>query len=244
MDMDGGNFKNLINFSNTNGSEPSTLTSVDSVLYGTTLSGGLLRLGTIYSIHTDGADFRLLQEFSGEFNSGNGARPNGDLLQIGTKLYGTAQAGGSGIGTGVVYSIELDGSNYQVLHSFSGSAHGDGGEPRGGLTVLDSKLYGTTWNGGPSLDGIGNGTVFSMNLDGSNYQILHTFKGGSAEGANPISTLTRVGNSLFGTTQYGGPSNNGTVFMITVPEPRAYLLALLGSFVLAATCALKRRNRR
>src|SRR4051812_8725387 len=44
-------------------------------------------------------------------------------------LYGTAQTGGAG-GQGVIFRITKSGSEYSVLHAFTGS---DGGAPRGGL---------------------------------------------------------------------------------------------------------------
>jgi uncharacterized repeat protein (TIGR03803 family) len=44
------------------------------------------------------------------------------------------------------------------------------------------------------------------------FQILHTFTGG--DGSYPMSALTLVSNTLYGTTIYGGSSNAGTLFAI------------------------------
>ena len=40
---------------------------------------------------------------------------------MGTTLYGTTSAGGTA-GNGVLFSIDTDGSHYQILHNFTGGA--------------------------------------------------------------------------------------------------------------------------
>src|SRR5271166_2874827 len=61
---------------------------------------------------------------------------------------------------------------FTVLHAYSGP---DGANPRDAVTVVGNAIYGTTVNGG----GEGDGVAFSMNLDGTNYHVLHGFSGGS-----------------------------------------------------------------
>jgi uncharacterized repeat protein (TIGR03803 family) len=46
------------------------------------------------------------------------------------------------------------------------------------------------------------GTVFRLKTDGSDFEVLHTFDG--ADGATPEAPLTKVGDFLYGTTEYGG----------------------------------------
>jgi uncharacterized repeat protein (TIGR03803 family) len=49
----------------------------------------------------------------------------------------------------------------------------------------------------------------------STLEVLHLFHGGN-DGATPSSSVTLgPGGSIYGTTQYGGPSNDGTVFYIS-----------------------------
>ena len=67
---------------------------------------------------------------------------------------------------GTVYSINADGTGYQVLHSFTGTAS-DGNEPVPGLTVVGSTLVGVTSAGGSSNDGV----VFSINTDGPGFSL-------------------------------------------------------------------------
>src|SRR5882724_11927954 len=84
-------------------------------------------------------------------------------------LYGvTAQGGDARSGGGVVFEISAAGT-YSVLHEFGTIAY-DGFYPQGALTVLGGKLYGTTSAGGEGAQG----TVFSMDLDGAGYAILHS----------------------------------------------------------------------
>jgi len=89
------------------------------------------------------------------------------LFLSGNTLYGTAENGGSS-GNGTVFAINIDGSGFANLHSFtatagSASTNIDGANPYGGLILSDNTLYGTAENGGSS----GNGTVFSVNTDGT-----------------------------------------------------------------------------
>jgi hypothetical protein len=57
--------------------------------------------------------------------------------------------------------------------------------------------------------------VFRVNTDGSGYTVLKTFN--FTDGANPGTSLLFSGGTLYGTTSYGGISNNGVVFAIGYP---------------------------
>jgi hypothetical protein len=56
--------------------------------------------------------------------------------------------------------------NFQTVHTFNGGAS-DGLQPYAGVTLIGSRLYGTTDLGGSS-SGYGTGTVYSTGLDGTN----------------------------------------------------------------------------
>ncbi len=113
---------------------------------------------------------------------------------------------------GVIFSVDPDGTNYTVLHIFSGGAD-DGATTDHGYLVLDADnvLYGMTTFGGSSNRGV----VFSIHTDGSAFTLLHTFVGRTADGANPYGSLLINGTDLYGTTASGGTSNKGTVFHIS-----------------------------
>ncbi len=59
----------------------------------------------------------------------------------------------------------------------------------------------------------GFGTVFALTTSGKE-TVLHSFVGGSADGAYPYAGLLNVHGTLYGTTQSGGAHDGGTVFAI------------------------------
>jgi uncharacterized repeat protein (TIGR03803 family) len=205
INADGSAHTVLHNFNNTNGAYPagSLTQGTDGALYGLTQSGGSSYYGTIFKINSDGSAHTVLHNF----NSTNGAYPNGSLIQ-GTDgaLYGlTSQGGSSGVGT--VFKINADGSAYTVLHNFNTT---NGAYPFGSLTKgADGALYGMTQSGGSS----GVGTVFKIDTDGSAHAVLHNFN--STNGSNPYGSLTQcTDGALYGMTYQGGSSNSGTIFKI------------------------------
>src|SRR5262249_24860629 len=67
------------------GSEPTTdLTLSGTTLFSTTNTGGANRLGTLFSIKTDGTGFKLLHSFAG--SNQDGSFPSGGLTLSGTTL--------------------------------------------------------------------------------------------------------------------------------------------------------------
>jgi uncharacterized repeat protein (TIGR03803 family) len=107
--------------------------------------------------------YTVLHEFGSVPNDGYEA--TGPLVSDGVKLYGVTLDGGDNDG-GTIYSLNLDGSGYAVLHSFE---HGD--EPVGGLALADGALYGTTCHGGANDDGM----VYSIKTDGSGFTPVYSF---------------------------------------------------------------------
>jgi len=147
--------------------------------------------------------YRKLHAFHGP----DGAVPYGGLLRDpGGNLYGTTEYGGD-FGNGTVFRLGKSGK-LTVLHSFAGSPT-DGAFPRATL-IRDSAgyLYGTTSEGGTS----NLGTVFRVDTSG-NESVLHSFAGGSGDGAYPYARVVRdsAGN-LYGTTYSGGSANCTTEF--------------------------------
>ena len=170
----------------------------------------LIALALLAAVNQSPAQtFTNLHSFS---SSGDGGNPYGSLVLSGSRLYGTANDGGSS-GNGSVFAINTDGtlfSNgtvYTNLHSF---AFGDGVNPYDGLVLSGNTLYGTANQGGSH----GNGTVFAINTDGTGFTNLYSFTGGS-DGANPYGGLVLSGSTLYGTTTQGGGFGNGTVFALT-----------------------------
>ena len=161
LKTNGTGFRNLYSFSSrTNAGFPTgRLLLSSNRLYGATLSGGTLNHGgTVFAINTDGTGFTILHTFVQSFEpgtDGDGRMPGGGLALWNDTLYGTASEGGA-FGWGTVFAVNIDGSGFTKLHSFSGVSDGNG--PIGGLALSGNSLYGTTLVSGPSY----NGTVFSI----------------------------------------------------------------------------------
>src|SRR5580692_623296 len=115
---------------------------------------------------------------------------------------------------------------YGVLYSFKGGT-GDGAYPAAGLATVNGTLYGTTSRaGGGSGCRPGCGTVFSITPSGAE-TVLHSFAGGSGDGAKPFAALLNVNDTLYGTTYVGG--RGGTVFSITTSGAETVLHSFVGS---------------
>jgi uncharacterized repeat protein (TIGR03803 family) len=153
------------------------------------------------------AQFALLHSFIGGTN--DGLQPLDSLILSGSSLYGMTPSGGSG--GGVVFKINTDGSGYTNVYNFpSMVGWTDIATPSGSPRLSGTELFGMTRNGGSGS----NGVVFKVNTDGSGFTNLHSFTGGPNDGATPLGALTLSGMVLFGTTQYGGSSNNGVIFRL------------------------------
>src|SRR5438445_170845 len=106
---------------------------------------------------------------------------------------------------GIIYKIDAQGQQ-TTLHQFTGR---DGCNPNGVTIDANGVLYGLTYQGGAHKFG----TAFSLN--GSQFRIMHSFKG-LKDGYYPMEGLTLDGaGSLYGTAQYGGLYYKGTLFKIT-----------------------------
>ncbi|MFI5196989.1 MAG: choice-of-anchor tandem repeat GloVer-containing protein [Thermoanaerobaculia bacterium] len=168
-------------------------------LYGTTFYGGSSNCGTIYTVRTDGTDFRLLHTFDGGLT--DGSRPAASLILDGSgNLYGTTVAGGAS-DFGTIFTMRTDGGDFQVLHAFAGGAN-DGKGPYSPLTLgRKGFLYGTTACAGGASTG---GTVFKVGTDGAGFGVLHSFQGGVADGRCPGALLLDESGEIFGATAFGG----------------------------------------
>ncbi len=228
--MDGTNFSDLVDFTSgggtAHGQNPyGSLLASGGMLYGMTKNGGTN--GNIFSVGTNGTNYRDLVDFTGTGGAAIGQHPNGSLIASGSTLYGMTQ-GAFGNGNGNVFSVGMNGANYQNLLSFTGTGgSASGAGPYGSLVLSDTELYGMT-----ALGGHGYGDIFRVGIDGSGYQDLYDFTGGF-DGAYPHGDLLFDGGTLFGMTYQGGikPGSGGygTVFALTLPTPEPGTLALVGT---------------
>lgn len=213
------------NGTNSGGASPTALIVLNgNMIYGTATTGGAAANGSVFAVSTNGATFSDLHDFSlldsQTGTNADGAAPWGGLVMSGGTLYGTASIGGAG-GSGVVFSIGANGSNFTMLYSFTSldaeaATNVDGAIPFGGLVLSNTTLYGTTFAGGQ----YGRGTVFSIQTNGGGFTVLHQFttadptSGTNVDGASPCAALILSSNVLCGTTSSGGAGAAGTVFSI------------------------------
>ncbi len=238
MNSDGSNYMLLHSFTASDPSPQARLLISGGILYGTTPT-------TVFKINTDGSGFADLD------SSINGASE----LVMGlsdTNLYGTTVAGGLH-SKGQVFSLSTNGV-FKDLYDF-GTTASDGESPNAGLDLSPQEfydevynqdqeagvLYGTTKSGGiTTSNSPGNGTVFSINTDGSGFQTLYTFGNTPGDGAEPEAGLVLAttnlteeadtpDNILYGTTYAGGANGLGTVFSITTNGQFSTLYSFSGS---------------
>lgn len=175
------------------------------MLYGMTPYGGVSNWGVVYSVDPASSNYTTLHAFQGL----DGRTPLGTLTHDGTNLYGMTCRGGSN-DVGVVFRMATNGTGYTVLHHFDGSNPNDGANPWGTPVWDENMLYGLTYGGGRT----NNGTVFSVNTDGSGFTNLHRFVGPYDDGEHPKSDLLLDSGRLYGTTCQGGTNDKGTVFAL------------------------------
>jgi uncharacterized repeat protein (TIGR03803 family) len=127
-------------------------------------------------------------------------------------FYGATWGGGPGNG-GTIFKITAQGL-LTTLFSFCVVQYPfcEAGNPLGLVQGTDGNFYGLTAEGGQSA-----GTVFKITPSGA-MTVLYQFcaKIACTDGSTPRGALSLGSDgNFYGTTYYGGTSNQGTVFRIT-----------------------------
>jgi uncharacterized repeat protein (TIGR03803 family) len=177
---------------NTAGIEPSgNLVFTNGIFYGTTAFEGSLNHGSIYSISEDGSKFNVI--------CGNSNQSSGGTALVGETLYLTTINNTNG----AIYSINLKGTNLNLVYSFTGS--GNGAWPLN-LFAVNNILYGITeFSSVNNFIPSGNGVFFSVDTNGNNFTILHMLPA-------PGLSLTFQNNTFYGTT---GIASDGTAALFS-----------------------------
>lgn len=217
-------------FANIDGAIPAgPLLLSGNILYGTGSEGGEWGNGTVFAVRTNGTGFGTVHVFTpttishvpGEvWVNSDGWSPQCHLVLSDGTLYGTTAYGGAS-GGGTLFRVNKGGTGFQTLHSFTPTspwplyANGDGSSPQTGLVLSSNTLYGVAGYGGTS----GQGTVFAINTDGSEFRTLHSFSelngtDTNSDGALPYGQLIASDNLLYGTASLRGAFGGGTVFSV------------------------------
>jgi uncharacterized repeat protein (TIGR03803 family) len=178
-----------------------------------------------------GQGFTVIHDFGGYETQGGAGPYSAPIQATDGNFYGTTSSGGGGsctFGCGTIYKITADGA-YTVLYSFQEPDWG----PDGALVqAADGSFYGTTaWGGGSSNCYIYNGcgTVYRITAGGA-FTTLYSFN----EGAGPSYLMQGSDGNFYGSTYYGGPSNNcylgcGAIFQLTAAGALTTLYTFSGS---------------
>lgn len=188
--------------------EAGLIEGTNGMLYGTTSSAGPSNGGTVFAMSKDGTVFDIIFSFTNAANASNGFTLESSLLSgPNGLLYGTTTSGGTN-NEGVAFSMDYNGSNFTVLHNFGGA--NDGSDAQALIEGPDGGLYGNTQFGGGTR---GEGTVFTINPDGSGYKVLLVAT--NAIGSQVVGLISGTDGALYGTCAGGGTDNAGTIFKLT-----------------------------
>jgi uncharacterized repeat protein (TIGR03803 family) len=181
---------------------------------------------------TTGAE-TVVYSFCSKRSCDDGFNPEGGLIEMKGKLYGTTESGGHGFNGqhfGTAFRLDPNTGTEKVLYSFCQQQDcPDGMYPTTSLLAVNGTLYGTTETGG------GSGTAFAINPKTGAETVIYDFcsQKGCTDGAEPLAGLVDANGTLYGTTLSGGADDCGngqacgTVFSL---DPSSGVETVLHSF--------------
>jgi uncharacterized repeat protein (TIGR03803 family) len=209
----GNGFNSYYTFTDPSGTQPhhGHMLLVGNKIYRTSFigaDGG----GELFSVNPDGTGYTTLHVFE----QATGWQPHsGVILGASRLVFGVTSAGGDNNG-GVLYSYNLGNGDYKVLYSFGGNATGFDPHDELEFDSTGRWLLGMTRQGGA----FGDGTIFRIapyaRDPASTYADVYSLNSASttAAGFQDHGTLLRVGQVMYGLTQFGGAQDKGTLFAI------------------------------
>jgi uncharacterized repeat protein (TIGR03803 family) len=209
----------IYHFRGPDGARPRSKLTFDTsgAIYGTTAFGGAANRGTVFKLtppRTPGGSWTNTIVHS--FRGSNGALPYAGVTFDSTgALYGTTWHGGiqdRGVAFKLTPPRKPGGTWTESVYQFKG---GIGGEVLEGALAMDTSgaLYGTTRRG--AIGGGCCGTLFRLipprGARGEwQHEVLAYFDGDN--GKRPLATPVFHRGKLYGTADYGGESDLGTIF--------------------------------
>jgi len=179
-------------------------------LYGVAAyGGGDYTDGAIFELTPSGNGWTYTDRFKFDFYYDTyGRNPMGGVaLDESNNVYATTSYGNSDWAThcGTVFSLSAG----TVIHNFRGP---DGCDPEANLHYFNGRLWGTTRSGGAK----GQGTVFSMDINGDSFQ----FDSFCGNGRDPSGGINIWG---YGVTNSGGATAKGNVYKYKL-DPKRQLI--------------------
>lgn len=170
-------------------------------LCGALAEGGGNGYGALFSVSTDGSDYRRIYDCSG----GDGNLPVGKLLLAEARLYGVTEGGGVA-GGGTIFSLGTNGNDYRVSKDFTNAL--EGYQVASDLRLAGNTLFGATSYGGENDAGV----LFRVETDGSGFVVLKYF--GGTNSMYPRGGLLLKNDVLYGVTCGAGTEIPGALFKI------------------------------
>jgi len=149
----------------------------NNLLYGMTSGGGANNAGVLFSYSPSAGTYTKLYDFDPNL----AGSPQGSLIVYNSQLWGLALSSYVSSGhNGCIFSFDPSTNSFSDHYNFPGPyPYALGENPYGDLTVLNSKLYGTTSYG----CAYGYGGFFSYTPSTNSYSLLYSFN------KNPFSTF-------------------------------------------------------
>ncbi|WP_425391480.1 choice-of-anchor tandem repeat GloVer-containing protein [Ekhidna sp.] len=203
VNPDGSNPENWVDLSVAKTPLYTRLIESNNRLWGMSKEGGKYGLGTVFSVNSNGEDLRVHHSFETVEVDGVeiGGEPTGSLIESNGKLWGM-----DSYNFGSIFTIDTDGTNFQVVLSFSDI---EGSTPNGSLFENNGVLWGMTTKGGS-----GSGTIFTINPENLETTTVHTFD--NTNGQKPIGNLISSNEKLWGMTSEGGSNDLGVIFTLNL----------------------------
>ena len=201
--------------------EGALVLGTDGNFYGTTSEGGANGRGTIFKVNPQGT-FTTLYNFCSRTHCADGSGPIPGLVQgADGNFYGMTLNGGTGQACatktcGTFFKMTSTGRLTTLYDFCSQTGCTDGLSPINVIQATDGNFYGTTFLGGAN----GAGTFFRITTSGALITLYNFCSEAScADGASGHGLVQHTDGKLYGVTEDGGISNNGTVFSVDIGLP-------------------------
>lgn len=172
----------------------------DSLLYGTTYSGGNFDNGVIFEYNINSGVYKVKHHFA----ELGGSNPKGHIIHANGKIYGTTSWGGDN-NKGGFFEYEIDKDTYYVRKHLE-PIHTS---PEGLCLGPDGHIYGHTTIGG-SLNG---GAIWRYDTTDQLMEFVHEFVGEGSAYLPTGAPMVTYSGKIFGATRYGGTGMGfGTIF--------------------------------
>jgi uncharacterized repeat protein (TIGR03803 family) len=206
-DISTGNYTKLVDLGGALGENPrgALMQAGNGKLYGLSRLGGSIGAGALFEFDISTGTCTKKVDFTG---AGTGTQPFGHLIEAGSKLYGLANASGSG-GVGTLFEYDYTTNTFTLKISFTSGVAGTGQNPQGSLMLSSNgKLYGMHAQGGANSAG----AIFHYNIGTNTYTKIYNFASGN--GSAPRGVLVEGTNGMLYGLGSGGAGGNGMLFSL------------------------------